>query len=253
MEAVTLQTHILLWIAGFLSGFVDSIAGGGGLIALPALLSAGIPPHLALGTNKLQGSFGTLTATFNYSRNGLVGIQETVAGIVFTAVGAGLGTVAIQHLPGDILKHIIPVLLLTVFFYILLSPDLGSRDVRAQLPPAVFYCVFGLALGFYDGFFGPGTGSFWMVAFVLLLGVNLTKATARTKVMNFTSNIVALAFFLYGGHVLFSVGIVMGSGQMLGALAGSHLVVLKGTRFVRVFFLCVIALTILKLVVATYW
>ncbi len=254
MEPCTLSTYIFLGLAGFFAGFVDSIAGGGGLIALPAILTTGIPPHLALGTNKLQGSFGTLTATFNYRRKGLVSLHDTLSGVFYTAVGAGIGTLTIQHLSPAFLRHVIPSLLVAAFIYMLLSPEVGTDERKKQLlPPGLFYCLAGLILGFYDGFFGPGAGSFWMVAFVFLAGMALTKATAHTKVMNFTSNIVALAFFIRAGQVLFTVGLVMGAGQMLGALAGSNLVVLKGVRFVRWFLLAVIAATIARLIVITYF
>jgi hypothetical protein len=118
--------------------------------------------------------------------------------------------------------------------------------------PVFFGCA-GMTLGFYDGFFGPGTGSFWTIALVVLLGLNLKKATAHTKVFNFTSNVVALAAFFAGGNVLVSAGLLMGAGQMLGAFAGSRLVIQKGTGFVRVFFLVVVAATVSKLVYSTYY
>ena len=121
MEAIAFHTYVFLGFAGFFAGFVDSIAGGGGLIALPALISAGFPPHLALGTNKLQGSFGTLTATLNYSRKGLVSLKDTIQGIIYTAIGAGTGTIAIQHLSANFLNTIIPVLLFAVFLHLLLQ------------------------------------------------------------------------------------------------------------------------------------
>jgi uncharacterized membrane protein YfcA len=253
MEPLGIYTYFFLGCAGFFSGFVDSIAGGGGLIALPALISVGFPPHLALGTNKLQGSFGTFTATLNYSHKGLVAFKETIQGIMFTAVGAGIGTITIQHLSAEFLHHVIPVLLLAVFLYMLLCPEIGATDSKPYLSHRFFYLVFGLVLGFYDGFFGPGTGSFWMMVFVVVLGINLQKATAHTKIMNFTSNIIALAFFILGNNVMYTAGFIMGIGQVMGAYTGSNLVVLKGVKFVRIFFLTVIALTIVKMVVSVYF
>lgn len=119
--------------------------------------------------------------------------------------------------------------------------------------PFLFYVSAGLGLGFYDGFFGPGTGSFWTIAFVVFLGQNLKKATAHTKIMNATSNLTSLAFFLAGGKVLWIPGLLMGSGQLLGASIGSHLVLRKGTRFVRVFFLGVVAVTIAKVFYSAYF
>ena len=236
-----------------MAGFVDSIAGGGGIISLPVLLSVGIPPHQALGTNKLQGSFGSFTAAVNYSRKGLVDFKSIIPGIIYTAVGATLGTVAIQMLTADFLKHVIPPLLAAVFFYTLFSPDMGRRDLKPKMGARLFYLLAGIMLGFYDGFFGPGTGSFWTVLFVLLLGLDLKKATAHTKITNFTSNLVALIVFIIGGKVLFLAGIIMGSGQMAGAYTGSRLVIRNGVGFVRVFFLAVVAVTVARLFYVTYY
>jgi len=252
MDPLSVSSYLFLGVAGFIAGFVDSIAGGGGLIALPALISAGFPPHLALGTNKLQSTCGTFVATLNYNRKQLVAFRETIQGIMFTALGAGIGTLTIQVIAADFLERIIPFMMLAVFLYLLFSRELGMKDRRATISANSFYTAFGLLLGFYDGFFGPGTGSFWMLVFVMFLGVNLTKATAHTKVMNLTSNLVALLFFVLGHNVVYKAGIIMGVGQVLGAFAGSNLVVLKGVKFVRIFFLSVIGLTIIKLMVSVY-
>lgn len=252
MEPLPPASLVILWLAGLLAGFVDSIAGGGGIISLPALLATGMPPHLALGTNKLQGTFGSMTAALNYTRKGLVNLQEIPAGVIFTAAGALAGTLTVQVLSADFLRHVILLLLLGVFLYTLFSPDLGRLDRRPSLGAPVFYGCTGLALGFYDGFFGPGTGSFWTIALVMGLGLNLTKATAHTKLFNFTSNVVALAAFFAAQKVVVSAGLLMGAGQMLGAFLGSRLVIRKGTGFVRVFFLMVVAATIIKLGYATY-
>lgn len=252
MVPVSPSTLFFLWLAGLFAGFVDSIAGGGGIISLPALLAAGMPPHLALGTNKLQGSFGSLTAAINYSRKGLVSFRGVFMGIAFTAFGALFGTVIVQVLSADFLSHVILILLVGVFVYTLCSPDLGRIDRRSLMRAPLFFGLAGMVLGFYDGFFGPGTGSFWTIALVLMLGLNLKKATAHTKIFNFTSNIVALVGFCIGGNVVFSAGLLMGGGQILGAFLGSRLVIQRGTGFVRVFFLVVVAVTIIKLAYDAY-
>jgi uncharacterized membrane protein YfcA len=252
MESLSLSSLFFLCLAGSFAGFVDSIAGGGGIISLPALLATGMPPHLALGTNKLQGTFGSLTAAVNYSRKGLVSIREVPMGIAFTALGALGGTIIVQVLAADFLHHIILILLVGVFLYTLFSPDLGRIDRRAFLNSPLFFGLAGMAIGFYDGFFGPGTGSFWTIALVLVMGLNLKKATAHTKIFNFTSNIVALGGFWVGGNVVVSAGLLMGAGQMLGAFFGSRLVIHRGTGFVRGFFLVVVAATIVKLAYNAY-
>ena len=126
------------------------------------------------------------------------------------------------------------------------------RRQRQVLSTYSFYTIFGLLLGFYDGFFGPGTGSFWALVFVVLLGLDLSRATAHTKITNFTSNAVSLAVFAFGGNVFYSVGILMGVGQILGAFWGSRLVILRGARLVRIILIIVIAVTVFKLVYDTY-
>jgi uncharacterized membrane protein YfcA len=242
----------ILFAAALLGGFVDAIAGGGGIITVPALLAVGFPPHTALGTNKLQASFGSLTATLNYRRGRMLRFRDLTYGIAFTALGALAGTTTVQVMSADALKHIIPVLLVIIFVYVLCNPELGAVHRPHRMAPWLFYLVFGCSIGFYDGFFGPGTGSIWTIVFVLWLGFDLKKATAHTKALNFTSNIVSLVTFVAGGHVVVFAGVTMGVGQMLGAYAGSHLVLNRGTRFVRMFFLCVVAITIAKLLWSTY-
>lgn len=253
MIELTASSYAVLAGAGFLAGFIDSIAGGGGIITVPALLAVGLPPHLALGTNKLQSSFGSLTAAIHYSSKGLVVLSETLLGVALTAVGAAAGTIVIQRISPGMLRHAIPVLLVAVFIYLLKSPEVAEEGRAARLGRVAFYSLFGLSIGFYDGFFGPGTGSFWAVAFVALLGLGLKKATAHTKVMNFTSNIVSLLFFIIGGNVVFIAGLVMGGCEVAGALLGSRLVIVRGVRFVRVFFLCVVGATLARLVLTTYF
>ena len=253
MPQLTLPILLILFAGGFMAGFVDSIAGGGGIISLPVLLSVGLPPHFALGTNKFQSSFGSLTASINYSRGGLVQVKKLGWGILFTAIGAAFGTLAIQQLSQELLQYIIPILLLIVFLIVLFSKNLGMKDQLAKMQPRLFFFTFGLLLGFYDGFFGPGTGNFWMLAFVLLSGFNLKKATAHTKWVNFTSNIVSLIFFAIGGKVLVIPGIIMAAGQLSGAFLGSRLVLRSGARFIRAFFLLVTAATIIRLIYTTFF
>ncbi len=248
---ISLTVFILLFLGGLFAGFVDSIAGGGGLIALPVILSLGLPPRLALGTNKLQGCFGTASASYNYVRKGKVGLRESAVGIAFTFVGAALGTWTIQQIDADFLEYIIPALLLGIFLYTLFSPKLGEVEQAAKISPTPFFALFGLGLGFYDGFFGPGTGSFWMAALLILGGFNMTKAAGLTRIMNFTSNIVAVCLFALGGNILYSAGICMALGQVLGARLGSNLAIQRGVRFIRPIFLTVVFFTLLKILYTT--
>ncbi|MBE9864343.1 TSUP family transporter [Campylobacter concisus] len=237
----------LFFVAAFLGGFIDAIAGGGGLITLPAIMAMGVPPHLALGTNKLQGVFGSFTATLNFTKKGLIDYKECFVGIVFTFIGATIGATLILFLNANFLKIIIPFLLIVIFIYTLFMPKIGESDRAAKMNERLFYVIFGLVLGFYDGFFGPGAGSFWMFAMVALIGLNLKKAVAHTKALNFTSNIVALGVFVAGGQILWLVGFLMAVGQILGAYFGSNLVIKKEVKFIRTMFLIVVAATICKL------
>ncbi len=245
--------YIIFFAASLFGGFVDSIAGGGGIITVPVLMSSGMPPHIALATNKLQGSFGSFTASLNYIHKGLVDPKELISGILFTFLGASLGGISILSLEAGFLNKIIPLMLIGIFLYTLFSPKMGEVDSASKLKPLVFYFIFGLLLGFYDGFFGPGTGSFWTIAFIALMGLNLKSATAKTKVMNFTSNIASLIIFIIGGQVLWTVGILMAVGQIAGAYLGSNLVVKKEIKFIKIFFLVVVGATILKLVAQNYF
>ena len=239
----------LLFIVGVFAGWIDSIAGGGGLITVPVLLSLGLSPAQALGTNKLQAVFGSGSATWHYHRAGLVG--KAVTGVVFTAIGAALGAIAVQHVRADFLQRIIPFLLIAIALYFLIRPQLGDADARPRWKSGLFHFVFGCALGFYDGFFGPGTGSFWAMAYVLLLGFNLTKATAHTKLMNFTSNAASLVVFLCGGKALLPAGLVMGVGQLLGAVLGARIVIARGARFIRPIFVVVVIAISLRLLLTS--
>ena len=238
----------LIFGAAFVAGLVDSIAGGGGLITLPVLIGIGLPPQVALGTNKLQSSFGSGSAMFHFVRAGTVKLRDCRGGILWTTVGAALGVWSVQLLDAALLKLLIPWLLAAIAIYTLLSPRLGAEDSHARMKSGAFYLLFGLAIGFYDGFFGPGTGSFWTMALMMLLGYSMLRATAATKVMNFTSNFVALIFFLSIGQVRFVEGIVMGAGQFLGARVGSKLVIKRGTAFIRPVFITMVLLLVGRLI-----
>jgi uncharacterized membrane protein YfcA len=242
----------LLFGTGLVAGFVDSVAGGGGLITLPVLMNLGIDPKLALGTNKLQATFGSGSASWHYARAGTVSPSDCKLGFAVTFLGAALGTWLVQRLPRDFLIRAIPVLLIVVAVYFLLKPDLGAASARPRLSRVWFTVGFGLLLGFYDGFFGPGTGTFWAMAFVLGLGFNLVKATGYTKVMNFSSNLSSLLFFLLGGNVLFVSGLTMGLGQLLGARLGSRMVVAKGAKFIRPIFISMVLAITAKLLYDIY-
>ncbi len=168
-------------------------------------------------------------------------------GILYTLTGSVLGTVTVQQIDPGILNVVIPFLLLAIALYMLITPSLGSIEARPRMHRPAFYLLAGLFLGFYDGFFGPGVGSFWAVALVLGLGFDLRRATGYTKVMNFTSNIFSFVVFAIGGNVLWLPGLVMAVGQIAGARLGSGMVIRKGATFIRPIFIAVVIVTTLKL------
>lgn len=244
MNATTL---LLLFSAGMSAGFIDAIAGGGGLISVPALLWAGLPPQIALGTNKFQSTFGTMIAVRRYARAGLIDWSAMRAAVAFTFIGSVLGTITVTMVSNAVLKKIVPWMLLGVAAYTLMSPRLGTHARHARLTMLPFAIICGSVLGFYDGFFGPGTGTFWTIACITLLGLELTRATAFTKVVNLASNIAALAMFILASRVRYDVGVVMIGGQLIGARLGAGMVIRHGAPFIRIVFLMVVFAMTLKL------
>lgn len=230
---ISAQVIILLFIVAWIAGFIDAIAGGGGLITIPALLMAGMPPALALGTNKLQACGGSFSASLYFIRQKAVNIKQVWLLLLITFISAVCGTILIQQVDASIIKKILPFLILAIGIYFLLTPKLGDEDRRQRLSYTMFAFTAGLGIGFYDGFFGPGTGSLFSLACVTLLGFNLAKATAHAKVLNFTSNIASLIFFLIGGQIVWTVGLTMMAGQFIGANLGAKMVLSKGKALIR--------------------
>lgn len=233
MESLSIEIFLSLCAVAALAGFVDAIAGGGGLITLPALLWAGLSPTQALATNKLQGSFGTLMASWHFIRNGMVDIRTILPEIMLTFIGALSGTLLVQYVSSAFLAEFIPLLLILVAIYTLFSPRMSDNKGRQRVSKKVFAIGIGFGVGFYDGFFGPGTGSFFTIGFVILMGLGLRNATANGKVLNFTSNIAALILFAVGGHMVWLLGLGMGVAQMLGAWLGAHTVIHKGSAIIK--------------------
>jgi hypothetical protein len=237
----------LLFMTGLAAGWVNAITGGGGLVVLPVFLAVGVPPHLALGTNMLQSSAGTLAAAYAFVRQRQVNLREAVLGIVCTVAGAVWGVVAVQHLAPTVLKDLLPPVLAGIVICMACAPRVGLVDTRPTMSPGVLYPLAGIALGFFDGCVGAGAGSLWAMAFVMGLGFNLAKATAYAKVMNVASNVAAFTLFLGYGSVWVTAGLVMALGQIVAGALGAHLVVHKGAGFVRPLYLIVVIALLLKL------
>lgn len=222
----------VLTATAVLTGFIDAVAGGGGLIMLPALLFSGVSPIQALATNKLQSVFGTAVATRNYARAGLVNLREHKLAMVLVFIGASAGVLLVQTVEAAVLSLIIPLLLVAVAVYVLVSPRMTDEDAHQRLSERGYAPVGGL-VGLYDGFFGPGTGSFFTASLVALRGYGLTRATGVTKLLNFTSNVASVIFFALGGQMLWLLGLCMAGGAMLGGWLGSHSAIRFGARLIR--------------------
>lgn len=233
LPEILFSTLLLLFVAAFLAGFVDSIAGGGGLITIPAMLIAGIPPLQTLGTNKLQSMFGAASATIAYARKGHVDLRSQLPMAALSGLGGAVGAMLATVVPGDVLRALMPFLLVAIALYFALKPNLSDVDRHQRMTPFLFGLSFVPLIGFYDGVFGPGTGSFFMLAFVSLAGFGMLKATAHTKLLNLSSNLGAFLVFLASGVVLWKVGLLMGLGQFLGAQAGSKLAMKNGARLIK--------------------
>ncbi|MGD1854926.1 MAG: TSUP family transporter [Leptolyngbyaceae cyanobacterium] len=223
----------LLFVVAIVASCVDAIAGGGGLIVLPTMLIAGIPPAAALATNKLQGSGGTLVASLYFLNKQIVRLRDIKVTVLMTFAGAMLGVWLVLQIDSTVLKTIIPFLLVSMGVYFALSPQLGATDQRQRLAHGPFSILIAPLLGFYDGFFGPGAGMFMVLSLVGLRGYNLTKATAHTKVLNCTSNVSSLFYFLIFGEVYWRVGFVMLLGQIIGSSIGARIALAKGADVIR--------------------
>ncbi|MNO56748.1 hypothetical protein D3C76_472700 [compost metagenome] len=237
-------TLVILAAVAFLAGFIDAIAGGGGLLTIPALLTAGVPPHLALGTNKLSATFGSATASYTFYRRKLFEPGKWRNGLIATAIGAAIGAWSVHLMPAEWLNKMLPVVVFACGVYLLLgktpeAPLDANTNVaqRRQWPQ-------GLSLGFYDGVAGPGTGAFWTVSTLLMYPLDLVRASGVARSMNFVSNIVSLAVFIASGKVIWLMGLCMGGSLMVGAYLGARTAIGGGAKFIRpVFILVVLALT----------
>lgn len=242
MESLVLTPDVLLllFLVALLAGCVDTLAGGGGLIVLPALILAGLPPLQALGTNKLQGSMGTFTATLMMLRHRRVQ-WATVKFMMLTAfVGAASGSLVVQLIDPGFLRFVIPVVLVFISVYFLFAGKLLEAGTKARMSPTLYRNAIVPLIGGYDGVFGPGTGSFFALSGVALQGRNLLDATAVAKTLNFATNLASLLVFLVAGQIVWAAGLVMMIGQAVGAWIGSHILFRINPLYLRmvIVFIC---------------
>lgn len=244
------MTYALLLAAAFFGGLVDAMAGGGGLITLPALLAAGLPPHVALATNKVQSAIGTTFSALRYLRSGYVLLPLGMIGFASSFVGSYLGAWTVLRVPASSLEALIPILIVIVAAITFLKKDFGLHDHHD--PPGTGHyllaAAFAFALGFYDGFFGPGTGSFLAFGFILLFRFGFLRATAHAKLLNLASNYAAILAFVLGGEINWVIALPMGIANITGAWTGAGLALKGGSRVIKPVFGIVLLALLAKII-----
>jgi uncharacterized protein len=233
MFDVSLDILALLIGAAFAAGFVDSIAGGGGLITVPVLLLAGADPVTALATNKLQGLFGAGSAAVSYSRAGHVTLKRQITPALIAFAAAIAGALLTSRLPTDLIRLGLPVLLIGIAVFFAFKPGLTDIDRVRRITPALFALTLVPIIGFYDGLVGPGAGAFYMLGFVALAGFGVLKATAHTKLLNFASNLGGMLAFAMVAAPWWTTGLAMGAAQIAGAALGSRLAMRIGAKVIK--------------------
>ncbi len=233
MSGLEWDTIALLTGTAFLAGFIDSIAGGGGLLTVPALLIAGVDPVTAVATNKVQGTLSIVSALVTYGRKGLIEWRASVPMGVVALIFGGCGALLIQFFSKEVIAALIPILLITVALYFGLMRGIGDADRKARVTLPVFLSLVIPPLALYDGFLGPGAGSFYAAVLIGLLGLGITRMTARAKVLNGGSNLGSLIVYSIAGAVHWPLGLAMGLASITGAQIGSHLAVRQGARLIR--------------------
>ncbi|CAM4301978.1 sulfite exporter TauE/SafE family protein [Vibrio neonatus] len=250
MEYIEPSMLLILAIVAFVAGFIDAVAGGGGMLTVPALLSIGLPPHIALGTNKLAASFASSTAAFTYYKKKLFKPKLWLPTFIATLIGATCGTLFVDSISTEWLEKGLPLIILAAALYTIIykTPDANKN---AMPDPSTKHNVAqvtqGFSLGFYDGMAGPGTGAFWTVSSMALYRLNILLASGLAKAMNFTSNFTSLLMFAYLGHIDWLLGLTMGFCLMLGAYFGAHSAIRFGAKFIRPVFITVVTILAVKL------
>ena len=251
MEAVSLAPEVLLllFLVALIAGCLDTLAGGGGLIVLPALILAGLPPLQALGTNKLQGSMGTFTASLMMLRHRRVQWPEVRFLMLTAFFGSATGSIVLQFIDPGFLRIVIPIVLVVIGIYFLFAGKLLEAGTRSRASVPLYRNVVVPAIGAYDGMFGPGTGSFFALSGVALQGRALLDATATAKTLNFATNLASLLVFLAAGGIVWAAGLVMMAGQAAGAWLGSHILFRINPQHLRV----AIVLVCLAMLARYFW
>ncbi|MDR1008313.1 MAG: TSUP family transporter [Campylobacteraceae bacterium] len=243
-----LVTFLIVCPLVFLAGFIDAIAGGGGLISMPAYLFAGLPPHYALGTNKLSSTIGAIVASLRYYKNGFVDMAICFPSIICALMGSFIGAHIALHVNEEILQKILIILLPIIAIYILKNKSLNvAINSIPRKKTLIYSTIISFAVGMYDGFFGPGTGTFLIIAFIGIARIAPRTAAGNAKIINLSSNIAGLSVFLYNGYVSIALGLIAGIFSIFGSYMGAGLAIKKGSNIIRYAIFFVITLLFCKL------
>jgi hypothetical protein len=228
---LSLELITLLFLVAAFAGFIDAAAGGGGLITIPTLMLTGMSPAQALGTNKFQACFGSFSASLHFIRQGLVRPGAMIWTIVAVAIAAATGAFLVQQIDPQLLMSFMPIIFISIALYSFFSKSMGKTTTQQKISNKLYATTIAPCIGCYDGFAGPGTGTFFALSHVKLLGMDFIRATA--KILNFTSNIFSLLVFAQGGEVIWAAGFCMAAGQLIGARMGAKTAIEKGAGYIR--------------------
>lgn len=248
---LTLQTYLIVLPLIFLAGWIDSIAGGGGLISVPAYMAAGLPPHYVLGNNKFSSSIGTLFSAIRYYRKGMMDIRIALISAAAALAGSFLGTSSVLLLDPEFLRYVLVILIPSITVFTLLKKNLGMTNHSHTVTMSrkiVTALLWSFAIGFYDGFFGPGTGAFLILMYTLALKYDYATANANTKVVNLASNVAAVITFLVNGKVFLMLGIPAAIFSIAGNAVGSRMVIKNGSKVIRPVFIGVLIILFVKII-----
>lgn len=248
---VTLMQFFIVCPMVFLAGFLDSIAGGGGLISLPAFLIAGVPPHMALGTNKMSSVLGTSMATWRFAKNGYIQLKKVLWFIVAALIGSTIGANLTLRVSEKIVEYMMICVLPIVAFYVLRNKKMGDDSLAHSIPEKKSFLIALAAafmIGVYDGFYGPGTGTFLILVLTGAARYTMKEAAGTTKAINLSSNVAAIITFIINGKVIYPLGLAAGFCSILGNYLGSGMVLSNGQKIVRPLVLVVLMILFVKII-----
>lgn len=251
---ISIQSFLFLSIACFIGTFIDAIAGGGGLICVPAYIASGLPIHVALGSNKMSGTFSTLGSSLKFITSGKVNFKALKPVILSSFLGASMGVCALNSISEKFLAPIVVVLLFSVVIYTYFNKDMGISNEFTELTNKIKLqgMIWSFLISFYIGFFGPGGGSFLIFAYIKIYKFDFTTAAGNAKIINLTANLASLIIFIYLGKIAYLYAIPLSFVSFLGSQCGAKYAIKKGAKFIRPVFLTVSAITTIKMLIELF-